>query len=99
MEKELVFSELNAVYGGLLTQKQREVIELYYSCDLSLAEISEIKGISRNGALDNLEQAKKNLMKYESVLKLLEKRKKLSLLAESVSDDKLKRTLNDILGD
>lgn len=99
MEKELIFSQLNAVYGALLTDKQREVVDLYFSCDLSLSEISEIKGISRSAALDNLEQAKKHLLKYESVLKTVEKRERLSAIIEKVEDSELKNSLKTILGD
>ena len=37
------------VYGGLLTEAQKEALSLYFNEDLSLGEISDIKGISRQG--------------------------------------------------
>ena len=82
MEKEFIFSLLNNIYGGLLTDKQKEVIELYYSCDLSLAEIAEIKNTSRNSVLDLLENAKKKLIKLEDSLQIYNKRQQIYSLLE-----------------
>ena len=82
MEKEFIFSLLNNIYGGLLTDKQKEVIELYYSCDLSLAEIAEIKKTSRNSVLDLLENAKKKLIKLEDSLQIYNKRQQIYSLLE-----------------
>ena len=36
-------------YGDMLTAKQRDFINLYYNDDLSLAEIAENEGITRQG--------------------------------------------------
>jgi len=44
-------------YGQLLTDKQRETCELYFNEDLSLAEIAEQCGISRQGVWDNVRRA------------------------------------------
>ena len=52
MEKDLRYSMLLQIYGNLLTEKQQEVVGLYYDYDLSLAEISENLGISRQAVLD-----------------------------------------------
>jgi len=82
MEKEFVFSLLNNIYGDLLTEKQKEVIELYYGCDLSLAEIAEIKNTSRNSVLDLIESAKKKLLKYENSLQFYAKRQQIYKLLE-----------------
>ena len=82
MEKEFMFSLLNNIYGDLLTEKQKEVVELYYGCDLSLAEIAEIKNTSRNSVLDLLESAKKKLLKYENSLQFYAKRQQIYKLLE-----------------
>ena len=82
MEKEFIFSLLNNIYGDLLTEKQKEVIELYYGCDLSLAEIAEIKNTSRNSVLDLIESAKKKLLKYENSLQFYAKRQQIYKLLE-----------------
>ena len=58
-------------YGNLLTQKQRECLELYYQDDLSLAEIADQDGISRQGVHDLLKRAVKTLENAEKRLGLL----------------------------
>ena len=52
-------------YGNLLTQRQRECFELRYSQDLSLGEIGEELGISRQGVHDNLSRAEALLRNME----------------------------------
>ena len=96
MEKEFIFSLLNNIYGDLLTEKQKEVIELYYSCDLSLAEIAEIKNTSRNSVLDLLENAKRKLLKYEEVLSFYNKRQQIYQLLEQ-EDNVLSKKIIEIL--
>lgn len=41
-------------YGDMLTEKQRQIFDYYYNEDLSLAEIAEIAGISRQGVRDSV---------------------------------------------
>ncbi len=52
-------------YGALLTQRQRECFELRYNEDLSLGEIGEELGISRQGVYDNLTRTEALLRKME----------------------------------
>ncbi len=96
MEKEFIFSLLNNIYGNLLTEKQKEVIELYYSCDLSLAEIAEIKNTSRNSVLDLLENGKKKLLKYEETLQFYAKRQQIYKLLEQ-EDNALTKKIIEIM--
>ena len=60
-------------YGELLTERQREVLELYNEENLSLAEIAEEFGISRQGVHDALHKAQKALEDYEYKLGLVER--------------------------
>ena len=57
MESIEKISLLYDFYGGLLTEKQRQVMELYHEENLSLAEIAEEFGISRQGVHDTLKKA------------------------------------------
>ena len=70
MEKDLTYGILLQIYGELLTNKQQEVASLYYDYDLSLAEISENLGISRQAVLDSLHNACDSLRYYEEKLNI-----------------------------
>ena len=52
-------------YGDLLTEKQREYYDLYHNEDLSLAEIAEKAGITRQGVYDITTRAEKSLTAIE----------------------------------
>ncbi|MCL2857006.1 MAG: YlxM family DNA-binding protein [Oscillospiraceae bacterium] len=64
--KNLEISILLDYYGGMLTEKQREVVEWYYNDDLSLAEIAEHTGITRQGVRDSIKRAEAQLIDCES---------------------------------
>ena len=60
-------------YGELLPQKQRSYMDAYYDQDLSLAEIAENEGVSRQGVHDALKRAEAALEDYEKKLGCAEK--------------------------
>jgi predicted DNA-binding protein YlxM (UPF0122 family) len=60
-------------YGPLLTEKQRNVWELHYAEDLSLSEIAEMEGISRQAVHDLLKRTERILTEYEEKLRLIER--------------------------
>ena len=63
--KNLKFEILLDFYNCFLTEKQIEVMEQYYSQDLSLSEISENLGITRQGVRDNIKRAESLLLEFE----------------------------------
>ncbi len=80
-------------YGDLLTQRQRECFELRYNQDLSLGEIGQELGISRQGVFDNLSRTEALLINMEKktgcVSRDLRCRKtveQISSLAQSILD-------------
>ena len=73
MESIEKISLLYDFYGRLLTEKQRQVMELYHEENLSLAEIAEEFGISRQGVHDTLKKAEHLLTEYEDKLGLVAK--------------------------
>ncbi len=68
MAKDLRITFLLDFYGDMLTEKQREVVECYYNEDLSLAEIAEEKGITRQGVRDGIKRAEQQLLEMEERL-------------------------------
>mgnify|MGYP002512158624 CR=1 FL=1 len=70
MSKDLEMSYLLDFYGDVLTEKQRDVMEQYYNDDLSLAEIAEEIGISRQGVRELIKKAEEELRFYEEKLGL-----------------------------
>lgn len=69
-EKDLSVSLLMDFYGEILTQKQQEVIRLYYDEDLSLAEIAQTAKITRQGVRDCIKRGETTLREMENKLKL-----------------------------
>lgn len=65
---DLHFLRLWDIYNPLLTETQREVTDLYFNCDLSLAEIAEQKGCSRQSVSDTLQKARRLMEEYEEKL-------------------------------
>lgn len=58
-------------YGGLLTEKQNQVMAYYFEEDMSLGEISEELQISRQAVYDIVKRSEKILKKYEMELGLV----------------------------
>ena len=68
---DLKFERLWEAYGPLLTAHQREICELYYRCDLSLTEIAEQKGVSKQSVSDTLAKSRALLEEYEQKLQFV----------------------------
>ncbi len=68
MEKNVKLSILCQLYGKLLTKKQYEFLNDYYNNDLSLSEIAENNGITRQAVRDNIKKGEKKLFEYEEKL-------------------------------
>lgn len=69
-QKDMKYSLLLDFYGDILSERKREIFELYYNEDLSLAEVSEITGISRQGVRDSVKKAENELSELEDKLGL-----------------------------
>lgn len=90
MSKNLQMTVLLDFYGQLLTPKQRDVMELYYYEDLSLAEIAEHENITRQGVHDFIKRSETLLTEFEQKLLLAEKFSKLNQSLDeikSISED------------
>lgn len=70
------------LYGALLTDRTRELMELYLSEDLSLAEIAENLGISRQGVHDAIARGLASLKEFESRLELMSRQRQARQLLD-----------------
>ena len=68
MKDDLRFLRLWDLYSPLLTATQQEIAALYFNYDLSLGEIAEQKGVSRQSVSDCLQKCRKQLEKYDEKL-------------------------------
>ena len=67
-EKDFRISYLLDFYGNILTDKQKDAIDLYYNEDLSLAEIAEHQEITRQGVRDAIKRGEETLNEMENKL-------------------------------
>lgn len=93
--KNLDYAFLLDIYGNILTDKQRSVMELYYWEDLSLGEISECEGITRQAVRDSVKRSEQIFEEFEAKLGFAEKITKcrdscgeIRLCAESLRNQK-----------
>ena len=84
--KNLEISILLDYYGGMLTQKQREVVEWYYNDDLSLAEIAEHTGITRQGVRDSIKRAEAQLIDCETRMGLRDRFESMQKFLDEIAD-------------
>lgn len=73
LEHKIQMNWLLDYYGGLLTDKQREILILYYQEDLSLAEIAVQNAVSRQNIHDMVNRGGAKLLHFEETLKLVER--------------------------
>lgn len=94
MSKDLNISVLMDFYGSLLTEKQRDVLDLYYNCDFSLSEIACDLEISRQGVRDSIKRGERQLAELENKLGLA---KKFSQMSEKLAcmNDLISKLGND----
>lgn len=92
MEKIYQQALLYDFYGELLTEHQRSIYEDAVCNDLSLGEIAQDRGISRQGVHDLIRRCDKILLEYESRLRLVEKfmnaREKVARIIELTEEPK-----------
>lgn len=99
MAKNLEISVLLDFYGEMLTEKQRDVVELYYNEDLSLSEIAAHSQITRQGVRDSIKRAEGILLDLEERLGLAKRFRRIQEgLDLIISDARDIRNYNDRFG-
>ena len=99
MEKDFRYVELFELYQGLLTDRQRQIFSSHYCYDLSLSEIAEPDGNTRQSVYAVVKNVKAKLDEYEKELGLYKKNQKLVELANEVGINKeLAQKILEIVG-
>lgn len=93
MEKNVAISLLLDFYGELLKPSAAQMIDLYYNDDLSLAEIAEHTGITRQGVRDSIKRSEAQLFALENKLGL---QKRFRQLEQGL--DEIAAAARDIVG-
>ena len=86
MENKLEQGRLYDFYGELLTPHQRRIYESAVYEDLSLAEIAESEGISRQGVHDLLKRVTATLKQYEEKLHMIERFDRITGMTKKLAD-------------
>lgn len=86
VERTVRISKLFDLYGPLLTDRQRGLLELHYLQDLSLGEIADQDGVTRQAVHDQLSRAERALESFEERLGLLGRRSADRSRLETVRD-------------
>ncbi len=87
MNRELYLSILFDYYHPMLTERQREIFDLYYNQNLSLGEIAEELEISRQGVRDSLMKSERAMKELEENLRISEKNNEISEVLEELAKD------------
>ncbi len=97
MEELVYYTMLYDIYGNLLTDKQKIYFEEYYFNNLSLSELATRHNISRNAIHKQLKETIKRLENYEDNLRLAKKNEMLENIVKSISDEEIKRKLQEVI--
>ena len=87
LDKNLTFGLLLDFYGGLLSQRQYDIMNFYYNEDLSLGEISDEIGISRQGVRDAVQKAQKLLIQFDEQLGLMKRFDEIKVSVEEIKNE------------
>lgn len=87
MAKDYKVALLLDFYGEMLTEKQRDMVDLYYNEDMSLGEIAQNAGISRQGVRDSIKRAEGILYDMEEKLCFIKRHKDLLEKVQMISSE------------
>ena len=83
--KHVELGRLLDLYGSLLTEKQRHLLDLTVNADLSLAELAETQGTSRQAVHETVRRAEISLRRFEKQLGLLGKQQRMGALLSDMA--------------
>ena len=96
MEKNVQISMLCEIYGKLLTEKQLDILINYYDKDLSLSEIAQNEGITRQAVRDIIKKGENKLFEIEEKLgimkRMLKQEEQIAIILAEISKIEEKST-------
>ena len=100
LDKRVEMCFLLDYYGNLLTDKQKKIMHMYYEEDISLAEIGQVEGVSRQAVRDAIKTSEASLILFEEKLGLAKRDKllknKINEIITSVSDGKYDNIIEEL---
>ncbi len=90
-------ARLRSYYGALLTERQNDMLRMHYDEDLSLAEIAEEYGVSRQAVADSIAKGEKALRDYDSKLRLIEKDESILEQLDSIDTDSASKEVKNAI--
>lgn len=96
MEERDYYIILYDLYSSLFSVKQKKYFEDYYFNNLSLSEISENVGVSRNAIHKSIKSIEKKLLFYEDNLKLYKKNLEVNNIIRDIDDKSIRKKLEGI---
>lgn len=97
MDEVIYLNNLYDCYRDLLTDKQKEYFEDYYQNNLTLSEMADNYGISRNAIHRQIKKISELLQFYESKLGIISKNNKIMDLINGTKNDKLIKEIERII--
>lgn len=96
IETTLYYSELLNLYGNLLSETQREILEDYYCYDLSFSEIADNRHVTRSAVEDAIKKGKRKLDDYEKKLGSLKALNLIHKVKSETSDENITSQLDEV---
>ena len=97
IDQTIYYNLLLDTYGEILTDTQKEVLESYYSLNLSISEIASERNISRAAVEDTIKKATKKLEFYEEKLGFAGKNKEIKEALKDLRELELGDEANQII--
>ena len=93
-EKDMTIPLLMDLYGQVLSDRKRELLDYYYNEDYSLAEIAEITGISRQGIRESVKKSEAELRALDDSLQLIRRTQQLETKIGAIREE-IRKLLED----
>lgn len=95
------YGRLFEVYGKLLSEDRQKIMSDYFDCNMTLVEIADERGVSRQAVLDAIDKSCTKLTEFENALHFLARREKQNQALQEIlaltEDEKIKEKVEQIL--